>query len=70
MDFMKKRKCDEIIVRLYNNYQSEKSTELTESIGKSDQDFITRKLYNSTVRVGKLVHIHYDYISNLLKLTD
>jgi len=58
--------CKEIIVRLANDFWAKQKGELTKKVGEISQDFIDKGLYKSTARVGKLVHIHYDYIAKLL----
>jgi hypothetical protein len=59
--------CDDVIDLLVKKYWSESKSELEKKIGQIAQDFIGRKLYNSTVRINKQLHTEYDFLLKLIE---
>lgn len=58
--------CDDVVELLVKKYWSESKSDLDHKIAEISQDFISRKLFNSTVRVSKQLHTEFKYVDNLI----
>ncbi len=63
----KKNKCGKIVDRLVADFWFLKAESLKQEQGAITQDFVSRGLSNTTMRVSKLVHLNYEYLRNLVK---
>jgi len=61
----------EIVSRLAREFSANNKDALTKETSRAQQDLIDRGLFNSTVKVSKLLELHYQYLDGLLDfLTD
>ncbi len=58
--------CDDVVDLLVKKYWSESKSELDHKIAEISQDFINRRLFNSTVRVSKQLHATVEYVNKLI----
>jgi len=59
--------CGDIIELLAKKYWSESKRELDQKIAQIAQEFIGNKLFNSTRRVSKQLHIEFEYVQKLIE---
>ncbi len=59
--------CDDVVDLLVKKYWSESKSELDQKIAQIAQDFISRKLFNSTVRISKQLHTEYEFVQKLIE---
>ena len=59
--------CDEVVDLLVRKYLAQSKVELDQKIAQIAQDFISRKLFNSTVRISKQLHTEYEFVQKLIK---
>jgi len=59
--------CDDVVELLVNNFWSKSKSELEQKIANIAQDFISRKLFNSTVRINKQLHTEYEFVQKLIE---
>lgn len=59
--------CDDVVDLLVKKYWSEVKSELDQKIAQIAQDFISRKLFNSTVRISKQLHTEYEFLQKLIE---
>ncbi|MFX0200279.1 MAG: hypothetical protein ACFFCW_29520 [Candidatus Hodarchaeota archaeon] len=60
------KKYEEIVSRLAREFSANNKDALTKETSRAQQDLIDRGLFNSTVKVSKLLELHYQYIDGLL----
>ncbi|HUU18044.1 MAG TPA: hypothetical protein VMW72_12905 [Sedimentisphaerales bacterium] len=58
--------CDDVVDLLVKKYWSESKSELDQKIAQIAQDFINRRLFNSTARVSKQLHATIEYVNKLI----
>jgi len=58
--------CDDVLELLVKDYWSKYKSDLDKEIAKIAQDFVNRKLFNSTVRVGRQLHTEFEYVQKLI----
>jgi len=58
--------CDDVVDLLVKKYWSESKSDLDKKIAQIAQDFINRKLFNSTVRVSKQLHATIERVNKLM----
>jgi hypothetical protein len=61
-----KNNCDDVVDLLVKKYWSESKSKLDHKIAEISQDFINRRLFNSTARVSKQLHANFEYVNKLL----
>lgn len=59
--------CDDVVDLLVKKYWSESKSELDQKIAQIAQDFISRKLFNNTVRISKQLHTEYEFVQKLIE---
>jgi len=60
------KKYEEIVSRLAREFSSNNKDALTKDTSSAQQDLITRGLFNSTIRISKLLELHYQYLDKLI----
>ncbi len=58
--------CDDVLELLVKDYWSKYKSDLDKEIAKIAQDFVNRKLFNSTVRVSRQLHTEFEYVQKLI----
>jgi hypothetical protein len=63
----RQKNCDDVVELLVKKYWSKSKSNLDQEIAKIAQDFVSRNLFNSTVRISRQFHIEFEYVDKLIE---
>jgi len=58
--------CDDVVDLLVKDYWSKSRSDLDQTIAKIGQDFVSRHLFNSTIRISCQLHTEFEYVNMLI----